>query len=425
MSKFLDKELLWGEDKIVKYFNRDTLDDARAMNPEIGDMVYITTEDNTYIYKIDEQVSPDPDFYSMSFNGIAVPDYANIENINRIPTPTSTWTADRSGFVRLYYLPVDVGTRCSFMINNKEISSFGIGGSANFLYTTVLPIQKGDIISCATTSTVVHTECNFIPPKFIRETAPIIAENFKNYVYFPNYDGGEVYLGHTDTGNNTQHASTVCNAVPFDGFLYFKVYASSDDSNLYYHVLVNDREIKMGGSSISNYEIDYVVDTIYVNDGDVVKISLNTDGTGVVTLNNITFKMWGLKFKEIQSPVVEYGGDYSFNEQPVLIKDGTTVRQKLDVDGSPIWSRTFTGELTIPANTKAYPDLISGGVKNLLFQGGWWNAGDNHTKLSIPDFSEFTFRVYTYDDRMLFVTLSPITRTDSPYVVYVEYTKTT
>jgi hypothetical protein len=423
MSKFLDKELLWGEDKIVKYFNRDTLDDARAMNPEIGDMVYITTEDNTYIYRIDEQVSPDPDFYSMSFNGIAVPDYANIENINRIPTPTSTWTVDRTGFI-IYY-----GNTSS--ANNYFVNINGVGVLQIFTShdVAILGVKKGDIISISGVNPFFgsNTYCKFIPPRFIKEKNPIIAENFKNYICTPDYDNvREIVITGTMVGNDHSYEYTVTSACYFK----YNIYATSSVGNCYMDIYINNKSYKLIGTSpISGTSsldtITYFSDIILLNVGDTIRLRVNADNTSAtVTVSNNLFRLFPLKFSAVQSPVVEQGSDYSLTEHPVLINDNGLIRQKLDIDGDPIWCRTVRGNITLSSNTEGYIAILSTYVKKLLNQHGWWDRGDNYNEPVPINFTTASFWLYKRPNGDIAIrTISVAERTNSPYMVYIEYTK--
>jgi hypothetical protein len=45
-------------------------------------------------------------------------------------------------------------------------------------------------------------------------------------------------------------------------------------------------------------------------------------------------------------PVVEYGTDYTLDEQPVMVNDGTVVRQKKWINGKLIYRRTYYGSVT-------------------------------------------------------------------------------
>jgi hypothetical protein len=47
------------------------------------------------------------------------------------------------------------------------------------------------------------------------------------------------------------------------------------------------------------------------------------------------------KFAAVSAPVVQEGGDYSLAEQPVLVRDGGVVRQKMTTDNKPLWVRTL------------------------------------------------------------------------------------
>jgi hypothetical protein len=85
---------------------------------------------------------------------------------------------------------------------------------------------------------------------------------------------------------------------------------------------------------------------------------------------------------------IEVGTDLSLNETPVLVKDAATgiIHQKLDVDGAPIWRRTFKG--TITAAQSAYVSVnLSTGIKSILTFSGWAqieNTNDVKDPFGIP-----------------------------------------
>jgi hypothetical protein len=116
------------------------------------------------------------------FNYFAVPDYANIETVNRISANGGTWTADRSGYVKVY---------CSFANTNNNggsdlwfVNNVGIAGSMRFQdtgqmeFTSVVKVAKGDVVMFSVNSnwTVALVKCFFIPPKFIKQAPPVVVD---------------------------------------------------------------------------------------------------------------------------------------------------------------------------------------------------------------------------------------------------------
>ena len=129
---------------------------------------------------------------------IVVPDYANIESINRITTgswqtnetnysfASEAWTADRAGFV-LCGLDFAEGETppawraFNFYINGRVVASIGSSGFPNtgcvFGYRQILPVTAGDVISLAAVGSNIRGEPRFIHCYFI---PPILVEIMKN-----------------------------------------------------------------------------------------------------------------------------------------------------------------------------------------------------------------------------------------------------
>jgi hypothetical protein len=183
-----------------------------------------------------------------------------------------------------------------------------------------------------------------------------------------------------------------------------------------------------------NIPIRFFPPPILVKAGDRIVIWINPQNT--TSLSNVSVACYFIPPVIVPIPqsriVVQLGSDYSLTEQPVLINDGGTIRQKQDVDGKPIWCRTFTGNLTIPAGTWDYPILIPSGIEAVLGQDGWWNTGGGsrmpveicENKKGVDDSVRCFFVLRKdADQSMIISTYSDVVRTNAPYRVYVEYTK--
>jgi hypothetical protein len=129
--------------------------------------------------------------------------------------------------------------------------------------------------------------------------------------------------------------------------------------------------------------------TIPVAKGDVVNVS-----GGNYTIVSAGCYFVPPKYKAVPAAVsvIEPGGDYSLDEKPVLVWDEGVVRQKLDVDGSPIWEQTFAGSIpATPAITYVGIPLRSG-VKAVVNIAGWWNPSAN---IRQPITSQNTHKILT------------------------------
>jgi hypothetical protein len=110
------------------------------------------------------------------------PDYAKMENINRIATITDTWTVTQNGFVKLLVGNDTTGNSnvaAGFRINGKDVLSSGdVLAGALSLGNAVLPVKTGDVVSAfkQVNTTIRDLSCYFIPPIYSQPTAPIVVE---------------------------------------------------------------------------------------------------------------------------------------------------------------------------------------------------------------------------------------------------------
>jgi hypothetical protein len=104
------------------------------------------------------------------------------------------------------------------------------------------------------------------------------------------------------------------------------------------------------------------------------------------------------KYSVVPSPQfqVEVGTDYSTTEQPVMVMDPVThdIRQKLWIDGSPVFRRVFTGAYNPPtANNTAKGTSFSPGKVNVIHSEGYVyksGANPNTFQVKIGDFIPYS-----------------------------------
>jgi hypothetical protein len=113
---------------------------------------------------------------------MVVPDYANQETINRIPTNNGEWIVDRMGFV--FCNSITTGTAQSGII----IKVNGKKAFHNFLYPstqhdvgTIVAVAMGDVVSIQAVGTVTGISCCFIPPKLVAKELPVVVEKNGSY----------------------------------------------------------------------------------------------------------------------------------------------------------------------------------------------------------------------------------------------------
>jgi len=178
--------------------------------------------------------------------------------------------------------------------------------------------------------------------------------------------------------------------------------------------------------------------TLKVRKDDLVTIRVMTNDAAPGTLTLVSGSCYWEPaiFKTVATPQyqVEVGTDYSTDEKPVMVKDSITgeVRQKLDVDGRPVWERTFTGTVTAALNTDSAITLLSGTrngwATRFLWQlgggdGYWYGAGPTYGASSLSIYSYAMFRAA---GTLGFLSRSQATRdgtTNSGYLITAQYTK--
>jgi hypothetical protein len=248
-----------------------------------------------------------------------------------------------------------------------------------------------------------------------------------------------------DEGNRETISRITANSgtwtVDRDGYVYCTLTISSSAiAGLDCYFYVNGK-VREAGCIWQNAISGVIVfsTTMKVKAGDVVSIT-GTASTGTLTVNGIGCYWEPAIYKVTANPNlnVEIGTDYSTTEQPVMIKDKDTgeIRQKLDVDGSPIWERTFVGNITAAANVMSNVSLLIG-VKTFFSPEGVWYRGDT-VRYSIGSYSGADLTVPTSttangslvfinaSEALLLRTLSARARdgiTNSNYRITIRYTK--
>jgi len=91
-----------------------------------------------------------------------IPDYDNVELINRISTNGGTWTVDRDGYVCAQ--AQSGGNSVAFYVNDLVV----IYGSGNGGTGGIIAVSKGDVVKIWSGPNVAHSIlCYYIPPKFV------------------------------------------------------------------------------------------------------------------------------------------------------------------------------------------------------------------------------------------------------------------
>jgi hypothetical protein len=125
--------------------------------------------------------------------------------------------------------------------------------------------------------------------------------------------------------------------------------------------------------------------------------------------------------------IIDEDGDYSLEEKPIMVMDNGVLRQKLDVDGDPIWEKTVV--LPTPptaANTQLITMLVEG-VKNAWYIRGRWEVGSGNGFRNIDFWASATLYSYFYQNGTNWAGMrsySPYARVETDLItVTVRYTK--
>jgi hypothetical protein len=109
-----------------------------------------------------------------------VPDYANMESINRITTNGGAWIVEQTGFVQAAGSANGSTGHFWVHINGQSIVEWGANSYTRSYI--VLPVKKDDVIIMEWDGTGGSPYCFFIPPLFVKKEPPIIVEE-KNGSY--------------------------------------------------------------------------------------------------------------------------------------------------------------------------------------------------------------------------------------------------
>jgi len=234
---------------------------------------------------------------------------------------------------------------------------------------------------------------------------------------YPDYTNKET-VNRISTNNGTW-------TVDRDGFVVLDFNVPSNNGVAFY---IND--VFVGGHYVSSSSANEICETFKVKKGDIVRMVASA-------FSNCSCYFVPPKYSTVTPTPqiqVEIGTDYSTDEKPVLVKDADTgeIRQKLDIDGSPIWERTFTGTITAAINTDITTTLLTG-IKSGWFtrfswqigggDSGWYGTGPTYGASSYAIYSAALFRVTS---TLALFSRSQAIRdgiTNSGYLITAQYTK--
>jgi hypothetical protein len=133
-----------------------------ALEDPVGSDLYPSLKGKTVILT---------DVYPKNTRRIPMPDYANVESTNRITANKGTWTADRTGYIKVILSSLRTGQdHIVVSINNQIIISQQLNGNTKVFtpdINAVFPIIKGDLIQLGVQNYFDSVGCYFIPIKWV------------------------------------------------------------------------------------------------------------------------------------------------------------------------------------------------------------------------------------------------------------------
>jgi hypothetical protein len=192
---------------------------------------------------------------------MAVPDYANKEDINRWAGSTTSWTVENTGFCICYVREGNGITEAHIYVNGVTVAAqTNASHTPATNFTVTVMVKKGDVISrWAGTDSAIY--CYYCPPVLIKKQLPeLIEPSDENiaYVMMPDYSnmGTQKLL--------TSGSSTY--TFPKSGFIYADIILLGG---------VMARVIKINGNDVARFDVNVATDAslttlIPVKKGDVL-----------------------------------------------------------------------------------------------------------------------------------------------------------
>jgi hypothetical protein len=357
-------------------------------------------------------------------DSLLTPDYSAMETINRINSNNGTWAVEKAGFVLASVTATWTGTSisggsCRVYINDVLVGqTYGAtpGTLANSSERTVYPVQSGDIVKLEIVNTSGATlvtsnfSCFFIPPKILNTFAPVVAENFENYTFVPNYNN------RTQVINGTNQSYTITQA----GFIYASA-LNTQTANT--RILINGFTVLDGINAVSKYAPKS--DIFSVLPGDVITTAGAAENS--IESGNPAYNVYFMpgRWLKVRAPVViEPTTTYDYSE----IDTGQRW-----INGKKIWRKCASGVITCAANSDNTLTLLASGAEELVSYGGTWGKGNNDTRVNTDGTVGTGNNLRSWFDISLSTgsikwwTNSPYARTgraaEDGYAVWVEYTK--
>ncbi|MDR1300270.1 MAG: hypothetical protein LBK50_01030 [Candidatus Nomurabacteria bacterium] len=217
---------------------------------------------------------------------------------------------------------------------------FSIGGSVNSASPsgTSIPVKKG-----GTGATTPSDAIQNLLPDFASNAGKVLGSTGSGIGWVAQTGGGNSAYMFPDYANqetaNRNETNNVAWTVENDGYVYCRMMmtsanASANDAAIY----INDKAVARGSANGANPQRVNLFGVYQVSSGDRVRLWYNVGLTQTEQMG-----CWFIppKYSTPPTPIVVEGGDYKTAEQAVMVNDGGNLRQKLWVDGKPIYQKTI------------------------------------------------------------------------------------
>jgi hypothetical protein len=377
---------------------------------------------------------------------MAVPDYAKMETINRIPTSGGTWTVDRDGYVRCETVATgssQVGIQ--IMINGQRITGNYVYPVTQFDNIVVHPVCRGDVVQVITIGTSSSNGCYFIPIKYVATPNAVsvinkLTPSVAVQMGLPDYRNIESSINRLPLISSTW-------AVNRDGYIRVFAYGEgTTDSNNGLYFFVNDKAVLQTATKTG--QRGALNDVVPVKKDDVIRF-FNEAGITVTSVSALfipplpttplfvegsdlqsSSAIGKVIIDETEKTMSVSGETALYNGTLYSINRPDKWPENVEINfGSGLYGKRFTGTYTLVANEdKGIVGSTIGTTKIVSYSGRVGYQTDGFVSIPYtysvsgsvqhnvrPVFINNTFYVYTYK-----IDAIP---NPQPYDIWITYTK--
>jgi hypothetical protein len=357
MSKFLNNELYWGTNKLVKYFCRDTADEMRAIPNqllEIGDLIYVTDENNLYMYRVNQSISTEPDFY------------------NSISLPLASVSTSGS-YDDLYNKPTIGNGEITIQKNVSDVGKFKVNQTTN--QTINIAITQSDVGLANVNNTsdtdkpISKLTQNALDNKANRFKIPLLTEDF-NFMEVPTFTFTN---GTTITIDNSSDV-----VFDFDDWAEYSFYDVTTGFN--YLTLLEWEE---------QDDFDTYILTLYCESGNTQLIKY------VVSEDEYT-KLFSGNTIQLMHPLGIKSGGGENNNLSDYIKAAHAIQDELNVDLADVYQRCASIDFSINNSLLDIYEYIDETRENT--ETSYTNAQIDDKDTAVKKYADDTFQSISEKD---------------------------